>query len=94
MLIWPLSLYRDYIFPRSFFGGWVWVSFAWSVLAFVAVGLYPLYEGIPLLRLVGSGVLNRLRGRPSPTPSPAASSSSSIGHDEKVPVSPSGETSS
>ena len=64
------------------------------MLAFVAVGLYPLYEGIPLLRLVGSGVLNRLRGRHSPTPSPAASSSSSIGHDEKVPVSPSGETSS
>lgn len=42
MLIWPLSLYRDYVFTKSFFTGWIVVSGAWSILAFVAVGLFPL----------------------------------------------------
>lgn len=45
MLIWPLSLYRDYIFTKSFFEGWIGVSGAWAFLAFGLVGLYPLWEG-------------------------------------------------
>ncbi|PWN44394.1 putative DUR3-urea permease [Ceraceosorus guamensis] len=67
VLIWPLSLYRDYTFPLSFFGGWVWVSFAWSVIAFIIVGLYPLYEGLPILILISKGVYARLAGKPNPT---------------------------
>lgn len=45
MLIWPLSLYRDYVFTKSFFTGWVSVSVAWAFIAFIIVGLYPLWEG-------------------------------------------------
>lgn len=45
MLIWPLSLYRDYIFTKAFFSGWIGVSGAWAFLAFGLVGIYPLWEG-------------------------------------------------
>lgn len=42
LLVWPLSLYRDYVFTRSFFSGWTIVSIIWSFLAFTAVGIFPL----------------------------------------------------
>jgi hypothetical protein len=42
---WPLPLYRDYIFTKSFFAGWVTVSIIWQFGAFGAVVIYPLYDG-------------------------------------------------
>ncbi|KAJ5344320.1 uncharacterized protein MYU51_003143 [Penicillium brevicompactum] len=42
---WPLPLYRDYIFTKSFFGGWVTVAIIWQFAAFAAVVIYPLYDG-------------------------------------------------
>ncbi|KDN37457.1 putative DUR3-urea permease [Tilletiaria anomala UBC 951] len=66
-IIWPYSLYRDYIFTRSFFSGWSIVAFIWAVISFVNVGILPLYEGIPLFNLISSGIYNRLRGRPAPS---------------------------
>ena len=63
MLIWPLSLYRDYVFTKSFFTGWVVVSGIWSILAFLAVGIYPLIEGYPAIRLVTSGLIAWLGGK-------------------------------
>jgi len=56
-------MFRDYIFTESFFTGWVIVSFIWAVFGFVAVGLYPLYEGLPVFKLV----INGLRGLKSET---------------------------
>ncbi|KAJ5486852.1 hypothetical protein N7530_001152 [Penicillium desertorum] len=42
---WPLPLYRDYIFTKSFFGGWVVVGIIWQFAAFGAVVVFPLYDG-------------------------------------------------
>lgn len=42
---WPLPLYRDYIFTRSFFAGWVVVAIIWQFAAFGAVVIFPLYDG-------------------------------------------------
>ena len=29
IILWPMSLYRDYIFTQSFFGGWVTMAIIW-----------------------------------------------------------------
>ncbi|KAL4947480.1 Sodium:solute symporter family-domain-containing protein [Aspergillus filifer] len=42
---WPMPLYRDYIFTKSFFSGWVSVAIVWQFFAFFAVVVYPLYDG-------------------------------------------------
>lgn len=42
---WPLPLYRDYIFTKSFFSGWTTVAIIWQFGAFGAVVIYPLYDG-------------------------------------------------
>lgn len=52
-------MFRDYIFTKSFFTGWVIVSFIWAVFGFFAVGLFPLYEGIPVFKLVLKGLTGR-----------------------------------
>lgn len=44
-ILWPMPLYRDYIFTRSFFAGWVSVAIVWQFFAFSAVVVYPLYDG-------------------------------------------------
>lgn len=42
---WPMPLYRDYVFTKSFFSGWTAVAIAWQFFAFFAVAVYPLYDG-------------------------------------------------
>ncbi|KAK8015210.1 sodium/solute symporter [Apiospora arundinis] len=44
-ILWPMPLYRDYIFTKSFFSGWVSVAIVWQFFAFSAVVIYPLYDG-------------------------------------------------
>lgn len=44
-VLWPMPLYRDYIFTKSFFSGWVTVAIFWQFLAFFSVVIYPLYDG-------------------------------------------------
>lgn len=44
-VLWPMPLYRDYIFTKAFFSGWVTVAIFWQFLAFFAVVIYPLYDG-------------------------------------------------
>jgi hypothetical protein len=45
LILWPLPLYRDYIFTRSFFGGWVTVAIIWHFATLGAVIVYPCYDG-------------------------------------------------
>ncbi|KAJ6017283.1 hypothetical protein N7451_000662 [Penicillium sp. IBT 35674x] len=45
VIVWPLPLYRDYIFTKSFFSGWTTVAIIWQFGAFGAVVIYPLYDG-------------------------------------------------
>lgn len=42
---WPMPLYRDYVFTKSFFSGWTSVAIVWQFFAFFAVAVYPLYDG-------------------------------------------------
>lgn len=44
-LLWPMPLYRDYVFSKSFFSGWIVVAIIWQFFALFAVVLYPLYDG-------------------------------------------------
>ncbi|PWN46856.1 putative DUR3-urea permease [Violaceomyces palustris] len=61
-IIWPFSLYRDYIFGRTFFTGWVIISFIWAIFAFCGVGIYPLIEGIPVFKKIFKGLRASIRG--------------------------------
>ena len=42
---WPMPLYRNYIFTKSFFSGWTTVAIMWQFFAFFAVVVFPLYDG-------------------------------------------------
>ncbi|KAK7739778.1 hypothetical protein SLS53_005748 [Cytospora paraplurivora] len=44
-VVWPMPLYRDYIFTRSFFSGWTTVAIMWQFFAFGAVVVFPVYDG-------------------------------------------------
>ncbi|OQD70514.1 hypothetical protein PENDEC_c023G00451 [Penicillium decumbens] len=44
-ILWPMSLYRDYVFTKSFFSGWITVAIIYQFLAFFAVVVFPLYDG-------------------------------------------------
>ena len=45
IVLWPLPLYRDYIFSKAFFGGWVTMAIIWHFFAMSAVIVYPVYDG-------------------------------------------------
>lgn len=44
-IAWPMPLYRDYIFTKTFFKSWTTVAIIWQFFAFFAVVVYPLYDG-------------------------------------------------
>ncbi|KAI5863315.1 hypothetical protein GGS23DRAFT_620961 [Durotheca rogersii] len=72
---WPLPLYRDYVFGRSFFASWTAVAVAWQFLAFAAVVVYPLYDGRRDIAVAARGVFRAARARvlpPSTPPPPTA----------------------
>lgn len=56
---WPLPLYRDYIFPPKFFGGWITMSIVWQFFALGAVVVYPVYDGWGEISKVVRGLLRR-----------------------------------
>jgi Na+/proline symporter len=45
IVLWPMPLYRDYVFTRSFFDGWVSVAIVWHFAAMGAVIVYPVWDG-------------------------------------------------
>lgn len=44
-ILWPMPLYRNYVFTKPFFSGWVTVAILWQFFAFFAVVVFPLYDG-------------------------------------------------
>ena len=44
-VLWPLPLYRNWIFNKPFFAGWVTVAIIWQFIAFAGVVVFPLYDG-------------------------------------------------
>ena len=55
-ILWPMPLYRNYIFSKSFFSGWVTVAILWQFFAVFAVVVYPLYDGRYEILKGGRGV--------------------------------------
>lgn len=58
VILWPLPLYRDYIFTKSFFSGWTTVAIIWQFGAFGAVVIYPLYDGRHAIATGARGIWN------------------------------------
>ncbi|KAJ5884356.1 hypothetical protein N7504_011928 [Penicillium tannophilum] len=58
VIVWPLPLYRDYIFTKSFFSGWTTVAIIWQFGAFGAVVIYPLYDGRHAIATGARGIWN------------------------------------
>ncbi|KAJ5692270.1 hypothetical protein N7462_001693 [Penicillium macrosclerotiorum] len=56
IVAWPLPLYRDYIFTKSFFSGWTTVAIMWQFAAFGAVVIFPLYDGRDAIATGARGV--------------------------------------
>ncbi len=84
-IIWPFSLYRDYIFSRTFFQGWVTVSFIWAIAAFVGVGIFPLVQGIPVAKTIIHNLKNKAT-RKSDKQQPASDAASPS--ESSTPASP------
>jgi hypothetical protein len=61
LILWPLPLYRDYIFSRSFFGGWVTVAIIWHFAAMGAVIVYPCYDGRHSIATSVKGVVGEIK---------------------------------
>ncbi|KAI8962412.1 Sodium:solute symporter family-domain-containing protein [Daldinia sp. FL1419] len=68
-IAWPMPLYRDYIFTKPFFSGWTTVAIAWQFFSFLAVAVYPLYDGRHEIAKGSKGVWTAMRGyfrKPAP----------------------------
>ncbi|KAL1967959.1 hypothetical protein VTN77DRAFT_2376 [Rasamsonia byssochlamydoides] len=44
-VVWPLPLYRDYIFTKPFFKGWTVVSEIWLFVCLLVATVYPIIDG-------------------------------------------------
>jgi len=60
IVVWPMPLYRDCIFTRSFFTGWIVVSIFWQFLALFPVVLYPIYDGWHEISTASRGIWGSL----------------------------------
>ncbi len=60
-VVWPMPLYRDYIFTKPFFSGWVTVAIFWQFFALCAVVIYPVYDGRHEISKSVRGVRKSLR---------------------------------
>lgn len=62
-VVWPLPLYRDYIFSKSFFAGWTVMSVLWLYMALIVIGLYPLWDGRHSLLKIYRGIKADVKSR-------------------------------
>jgi hypothetical protein len=61
IVLWPLPLYRDWIFTKSFFGGWVTMAIIWHFAAIFVVIVYPVYDGRHEIARAVRGIVNELK---------------------------------
>lgn len=61
IVLWPLPLYRDYIFTKTFFGGWVTMAIIWHFAAMVAVIVYPVWDGRKEIERAVKGMVGEVR---------------------------------
>ncbi|KAF2845566.1 hypothetical protein T440DRAFT_544027 [Plenodomus tracheiphilus IPT5] len=63
IVLWPMPLYRDYIFTRAFFCGWVTMAIVWHFAAMFAVIVYPVWDGRHAIIKAIKGIQGDLRKR-------------------------------
>lgn len=63
IVLWPLPLYRDWIFTKSFFDGWVTMALIWQWFALCAVVIYPVYDGRHAIATAVRGLIADSRRR-------------------------------
>jgi len=63
IVLWPIPLYRDYIFTKTFFSGWVTMAIIWHFLAIAAVIVYPIWDGRNEIVRAVEGILGEVKGR-------------------------------
>ncbi|KAJ9215766.1 hypothetical protein DTO166G4_2603 [Paecilomyces variotii] len=94
-VVWPLPLYRDYIFTKSFFSGWTVVSEIWLFFCLLVASVYPIVDGRDVLlkaaRLAWQSITAKGEGQYQPEERKGAhdqSSSSGVDDErnEKVPA--------
>ena len=60
-VLWSMPLYRDYIFSKAFYSGWVTVSIILQFFALFAVVVYPIYDGWAQISAASAGIWTSLR---------------------------------
>jgi len=60
-ILWPMPLYRDYIFTKPFFSGWTTVAIVWQFFAFGAVVVFPVWDGRHAIAKGARGVWRSIR---------------------------------
>lgn len=66
-VLWPMPLYRDYIFTKPFFSGWTTVAIVWQFFAFVAVVVFPVWDGRHAIAKGARGVWRSIGSRSAQT---------------------------
>jgi hypothetical protein len=61
IVLWPLPLYRDWIFTKTFFSGWVTTAIIWHFAAIFAVIVYPIYDGRYEISRAVRGIANEFK---------------------------------
>jgi hypothetical protein len=61
ILLWPMPLYRDYIFGKELFSGWVAVSILWQFFAVLAVVIYPIWDGRTAIGSTVKGIIGDVK---------------------------------
>ncbi|KAF7920869.1 uncharacterized protein EAE98_008898 [Botrytis deweyae] len=56
IVLWPIPLYRDWIFTKSFFSGWIVMAIVWHFFAILAVVVYPVWDGRIEITRVAKGM--------------------------------------
>lgn len=64
-VLWPMPLYRDYIFTKPFFSGWTTVAIVWQFFAFGAVVVFPVWDGRHAIAKGARGVWRSIGSRPA-----------------------------
>ncbi|KGU17302.1 solute:sodium symporter (SSS) family transporter [Candida albicans L26] len=57
-VIWPMSVYQDWVFTASYFKGYVTVALIWLYTTLIVIGLVPFYTGRHSAAKVFRGVYN------------------------------------
>ncbi|CUM65890.1 uncharacterized protein PRCAT00003540001 [Priceomyces carsonii] len=58
-VVWPLPLYRDWIWSIEYFRGWTVMGLVWVYMALIIIGLFPLWDGRHSLAKIFRGILGK-----------------------------------